>query len=116
VQVKGNLQLMKEINTAMILNLLHREGRLTRAELKKITKLSATTVSALIEELIEQNYVKEVGEKYAEGAGRRAISLQINRDGGYVIGLFFWQPISDLCCHESAWADHRRIPDRHCHW
>lgn len=87
VQVKGNLQLMKEINTAMILNLLHREGKLTRAELKKITKLSATTVSALIEELIEQNYVEEVGEKISEGAGRRAISLQINREGGYVIGI-----------------------------
>lgn len=80
---------MKEINTAMILNLLHREGRLTRAELTNITKLSATTVSVLIEELIEKNYVEEIGEKYAKGAGRRAISLQINKQGGYVIGISF---------------------------
>ncbi|RED55503.1 ROK family transcriptional regulator [Cohnella lupini] len=85
--IKGNLQLMKEINTAMIMNLLHKEGRLTRAELTKITKLSATTVSVLIEELIAKRFVEEVGEKPSSGAGRRAISLQINKDGGYVIGI-----------------------------
>ncbi|EFM08791.1 ROK family protein [Paenibacillus curdlanolyticus YK9] len=87
MQVKGNLQLMKEINTAMIMNLLHREGKITRAELTKMTKLSATTVSVLIEELIAKNFVEEIGEKITPGAGRRAISLQINKDGGYVIGI-----------------------------
>ncbi|WP_256761103.1 ROK family transcriptional regulator [Cohnella sp. WQ 127256] len=87
MRIKGNLQLMKEINTAMIMNLLHREVRITRAELTKITKLSATTVSTLIEELIANNFVEEVGEKPSSGAGRKAISLQINKDGGYVIGI-----------------------------
>nr|WP_306220649.1 ROK family protein [Cohnella sp. WQ 127256] len=69
------------------MNLLHREVRITRAELTKITKLSATTVSTLIEELIANNFVEEVGEKPSSGAGRKAISLQINKDGGYVIGI-----------------------------
>ncbi|RKP46732.1 ROK family transcriptional regulator [Cohnella endophytica] len=87
MRIKGNLRLMKQINTAMIMNLLHREGRITRAELTKITKLSATTVSALIEELIAQNFVEEVGEKITAGAGRRATYLQINKDGGCVIGI-----------------------------
>lgn len=87
MRVKANLRLMKEINTAMIMNLLHREGRITRAELTKMTKLSATTVSALIEELIASGFVEEIGEKPSSGAGRRAISLQINKDGGCVIGI-----------------------------
>lgn len=78
---------MKEINTAMIMNLLHRSGRITRAELTKMTKLSATTVSVLIEQLIAKNFVEEVGEKPSSGAGRRAISLQINKNGGYVVGI-----------------------------
>lgn len=89
MQVKGNLQLMKEINMATILNLLHREGMRTRAELTTITKLSATTVSALIEELIQLKLVEELGEKQTTGVGRRAISLQINKNGGYVVGLSF---------------------------
>ena len=78
---------MKEINTAAILNLLRLEGRLTRAELKRATKLSAATVSALVEDLIGDGLVEEVGAKPSSGAGRKAISLQINKDGGYVIGL-----------------------------
>ncbi|WP_027094602.1 ROK family transcriptional regulator [Cohnella thermotolerans] len=86
-RVKGNLQLMKGINTASLLSLLHREGELSRADLSRMTKLSPTTVSALVEELIGRGLVEEVGEKAAEGAGRRAISLRINPGGGYVIGL-----------------------------
>ncbi|BBI35417.1 ROK family transcriptional regulator [Cohnella abietis] len=78
---------MKEMNTAMIMNLLHKEGRLTRKELSVITQLSATTVSVLIEELITKNYVEEIGEQISSGAGRKAISLQINKDSGYVIGI-----------------------------
>ncbi|MFC4598651.1 ROK family transcriptional regulator [Cohnella hongkongensis] len=87
MHVKANLKLMKEINTASILNWLHREGRLTRAELARATKLSSATVSALIEELIGQDLVEEIGAKPSAGAGRKAISLQINKDGGYVIGI-----------------------------
>jgi N-acetylglucosamine repressor len=85
---KGNLQLMKEINTATILNLLHRGDKLSRAEISSITRLSATTVSALVEELITANMVEEVGERPMVGAGRRAIALQIKAHGGYVVGIF----------------------------
>ncbi|WP_168735581.1 ROK family transcriptional regulator [Cohnella fermenti] len=84
---KGNLQFMKEINTAAILNLLHLEGMLSRAEIAAITKLSPTTVSALVEELIASGKVEEVGERPSAGAGRKAIALRINRRGGYVLGL-----------------------------
>ncbi|MDR6554865.1 ROK family transcriptional regulator [Paenibacillus qinlingensis] len=85
--IKGNLQLMKEINTASVLNLLHREGKLSRAEISTVTKLSATTVSALVEDLIAQGIVTETGERPSVGAGRKAIALQINKDGGYVVGI-----------------------------
>ncbi|MFC5407056.1 ROK family transcriptional regulator [Cohnella soli] len=85
--IKGNLQLMKEINTAMIMNYLHRNEKLTRAELTRMTKLSPTTVSGLIEQLIGRNLVEIIGEKIMPGAGRRALSLQINKNGGYVVGV-----------------------------
>ncbi|WP_158630022.1 ROK family transcriptional regulator [Cohnella sp. AR92] len=86
-EIKGNLQLMKEINSAVILNELHRRGTLSRAELKTITRLSATTVSSLVEELIAARMVVEVGERPSAGAGRRGIALRINGAGGYVAGL-----------------------------
>ncbi len=96
MHVKGNLKLMKELNTATILNLLHREGRMSRAELKRTTKLSPATVSALVEELIGQGLVEEIGAKPSAGAGRKAISLQISKDGGYVIGISIGN--RDLIC------------------
>ncbi|MFC5471361.1 ROK family transcriptional regulator [Cohnella suwonensis] len=110
MRVKGNLQLMKEINTAMIMNLLHREGKITRAELTKITKLSPTTVSVLIEELIARNLVEVIGEKISPGAGRRALALQINKDGGCVVGISLG--IHSLICavmnlHGQIVAEHR---------
>ncbi|MBB6637262.1 ROK family transcriptional regulator [Cohnella thailandensis] len=85
--LKGNQQLLKEINSAAILSVLHRHGMLSRTELAAMTKLSATTVSSLVEELLAARMVEEVGERPASGAGRRAIALRINRRGGYVVGL-----------------------------
>jgi predicted NBD/HSP70 family sugar kinase len=87
VRLKANLQLMKEMNLATVLHLIHREGRLTRAELTKRTGFSPATVSALVEELIGSGYVQEVGEKPSAGAGRKAISLQIDKNGGCVAGV-----------------------------
>ncbi|QJD87764.1 ROK family transcriptional regulator [Cohnella herbarum] len=84
---KGNLQLMKKINCSLILHMLLRNGSLSRAEIAQRSKLSATTVSTLVDELIQQNLIDEVGEKSSPGAGRKAIALEISRDKGYIIGI-----------------------------
>ncbi|MEC0088945.1 ROK family transcriptional regulator [Paenibacillus macquariensis] len=85
--VRGNLYLMKEINRSTILSLLHREKSLSRAEIAQRTKLSATTISSLVDELIKEGFIVESGEKSSPGAGRRAISLEINRLNGFVISV-----------------------------
>ncbi|OAB31913.1 hypothetical protein PMSM_18965 [Paenibacillus macquariensis subsp. macquariensis] len=78
---------MKEINRSTILSLLHREKSLSRAEIAQRTKLSATTISSLVDELIKEGFIVESGEKSSPGAGRRAISLEINRLNGFVISV-----------------------------
>ncbi|OAB40085.1 hypothetical protein PGLA_18150 [Paenibacillus glacialis] len=78
---------MKEINRSTILSLLHREKSLSRAEIAQRTKLSATTISSLVDELIKEGFIVESGEKSTPGAGRRAISLEINRLNGFVISV-----------------------------
>ncbi|KZE71730.1 hypothetical protein AV654_05865 [Paenibacillus elgii] len=85
--IKGNLQLMKKINCSLILNMLLREGSLSRAEITQRSKLSATTVSSLVDELIHQGLIVEVGEKSSPGAGRRGIALEVSRDKGYIISI-----------------------------
>ncbi|UKS25700.1 ROK family transcriptional regulator [Paenibacillus sp. HWE-109] len=86
-EVTGNLQLMKKINSSLILNLIHREASVSRAEISQKLKLSPTTVSALVDELIKQDLIDEIGEKTSQGAGRKAIALEISRDKGYIISI-----------------------------
>ncbi|GMX66761.1 ROK family transcriptional regulator [Paenibacillus elgii] len=83
----GNLQLIKKINSSLILNLLHRERILSRAEIADRLKLSRATVSSLVEELISEGYIDEIGERSSAGAGRKAVALEISRDKGFVIAI-----------------------------
>ena len=51
---KTSQQMIKDANLKLIFNLIGEEEPISRADLKKITGLSATTVSALCEELLAE--------------------------------------------------------------
>ena len=58
---------------------------LSRADLAATTGLNKTTVSNLIDELIAEGFVREVGHD-ASGGGRPGMLLEIDPDGGWIIG------------------------------
>jgi predicted NBD/HSP70 family sugar kinase len=82
----GNQQILREINISAILHMIREKGPISRIELARETKLSPTTVSVLIEEMIRENLVHEIGTS-GNGVGRRMTLLNIRADGGYVIGI-----------------------------
>ena len=82
----ANLQLMKEINQSIVLNVIRNYGPISRAEIAKRTKLSSTTVSTLVDDLIRQEYLKEIGEGESSG-GRRPILLKFNPASHFVVGV-----------------------------
>lgn len=84
---KSSQQIIKESNMRMVFGLIHKHEVISRADIKKITSLSATTVSSLVEELIGENFVLECGMKETKTSGRKAIMLKVNSEGGYFIGL-----------------------------
>lgn len=84
---KSSQQLVKETNMRLVFNLIHRNEVISRADIKKITKLSATTVSSLVEELICEGLVEECGIKDTTTSGRKAVNLKISPHGGYFVGL-----------------------------
>ncbi len=84
---KTSQQMIKDANLKLIFNLIGEEEPISRADLKKITGLSATTVSALCEELLEKNLIVETGVKKSATSGRKAILLSINPNGGYFCGV-----------------------------
>ncbi|MGC9023477.1 MAG: ROK family transcriptional regulator [Chloroflexia bacterium] len=82
----ADLSLMREYNERLVLNLVRRAGRLSRADIAKRTHLSRSTVSSIIVDLIEANLVREVGAGHSRG-GRRPILLEFNGQAGYVVGV-----------------------------
>lgn len=83
MDAKNSQQAIKENHLKLVFSLIHENHGISRADIKKITKLSATTVSTLVDELILQGKVIETGAISTGTSGRRAISLSINSKGGY---------------------------------
>ena len=77
---------IRENNLSTVLNLIHAEGSISRADLIRRTNLSATTVSALVSVLIESGIVREAGTGESSG-GRRPILIEFNYQYKYVLGV-----------------------------
>ncbi|AMW33502.1 ROK family transcriptional regulator [Fervidobacterium islandicum] len=72
---------MKENNYSLILRTIHHYGTIERVKLVELTALSPSTVTRCVNELINENYVVEIGtlkQGKEKKVGRRAISLKIN--------------------------------------
>ncbi|MCC3371697.1 ROK family protein [Cohnella sp. REN36] len=82
----GSKQMLRQINKSLLLHLIDRHGPISRVELSRLTKLSPSTVSSLIEESLGEGYIHETGTAGA-GVGRRMTLLDIKADGGYVLGI-----------------------------
>jgi hypothetical protein len=86
IQDFSNPAALRAPNHSIALNLIHERGSITRAGLIGLTKLSAPTISALVNVLIDSDFVREAGIGVSSG-GRRPIVLEFNYDTRYVIGI-----------------------------
>ncbi|HNO30652.1 MAG TPA: ROK family transcriptional regulator, partial [Anaerolineales bacterium] len=77
---------VRETNLSLVLRLIHNQSPLSRAQLANITGLNKSTVSSLVDELIERSLVLEIGSNTG-GTGRPATLLEVNREAGYIVGV-----------------------------
>ena len=82
----GNLRLVQKINRSLVLNLIKNKSPVSRADISKITKLTRSTVSNIVEYLIKKDLIKEIGLT-SSGVGRKAILLELNSKAYYSIGI-----------------------------
>jgi glucokinase-like ROK family protein len=82
----GNLKLVQKINRSLVLNLIKEKGPISRADISKITKLTRSTVSNIVEYLIKKDLIKEIGLT-SSGVGRKAILLKLNSKAYYSMGV-----------------------------
>jgi len=82
--IGGNAKLVRNINRAAILNLIRERQPISRVNISKITKLNKSTVSSIVSELLENEYLVE--ELVADSnVGRNPLQLRLNV-GRYHVG------------------------------
>jgi len=80
----GDQSLVREINLSVIMNYLRTNAPISRAALAEATGLNKTTVSSLVNELIERQFVQEIGHA-SQNTGRPAVLLKFNPDVGFIV-------------------------------
>lgn len=80
-------QQMRQINAKSVFQLIKENQDISRATISKMTHLSPTTVSTIVEQLIERGMVVETVPLKGKGAGRKAMSLEVSHDNKFIIGI-----------------------------
>src|SRR5438477_6868171 len=82
----GTPSLLRAINERTVLDLIHRQGPLSRAQVARVSGLSKPTVSLALTGLLEADLVREVGRSRGE-RGPSALLYELNPAAGWVVGL-----------------------------
>lgn len=86
--MKKNSITLKEINKKNILKIIIDNGPISRIDISRLLNISRPTISAYITELIEENFIKEIGKSHSSpSGGKKAVLLQFNNKSGYILGV-----------------------------
>jgi predicted NBD/HSP70 family sugar kinase len=85
-QAAADQGLIRKLNTAVILDILRRHAPLSRAELAARTGLNRSTVSIIVNSLIEEGFVQET-DLQSPKIGRPGMLLMLNPKGGFAVGV-----------------------------
>jgi glucokinase-like ROK family protein len=80
-------RLIRRYNSGRLLDAVRRHGPISRAALARRAKLSAPTVSALVEDLLTRRGMLRTVGRGASSGGRRPVLLEFNAGYGYVVGV-----------------------------
>ena len=86
---------MKTSNLRLVFDLIREEGIVSRKDIAKKTGLTSPSVTNLVGELLEKEYIVESGFEESNG-GRKAVSLSLNPSKMYIMGINFMPDYIDL--------------------
>lgn len=79
-------KLVRKLNNNIIIEVLRKEAPVSRANLSSITGLNRSTVSSIIDELLDGGWVRETSYQ-TNKIGRPGLLLEINPQGGFAVGI-----------------------------
>ena len=82
----ADLKLLQEMNRAKVLDAVRRSSSISRVDIARETKLSPTTVTSLVSDLMAGGWVRAVGEGKSSG-GRKPTLLEFNSEAGFIVAV-----------------------------
>ncbi|WP_141289889.1 MarR family transcriptional regulator, partial [Ideonella azotifigens] len=82
----GDQSLLKRINSAALLRLVKTGSGLSRADLAKRSGLTKSTVSLLVQELIDDGWIREAEVPVSGAIGRRPTPLEMDNSRLALLG------------------------------
>lgn len=111
-----NQTIIKDANLKNLYNLIHSNDGISRAQLAKLTNLSKTTVSTLIDELTSRNFVYDSGTSETDSVGRKPNSLHIKPNSYYVVNIVWINNTIDVFLMDIAgktvYGEHMELKGR----
>ena len=83
---KATRQHTKDHNRALVLKTIFAHEEISRAEIARITRLTRTTVSEIVEDILAEGLIQEVGVGHSSG-GKKPVLLSLVADSRWLIGL-----------------------------
>jgi N-acetylglucosamine repressor len=77
---------MRDINRQIVLNYVRERGPISRAEIARETVLQRSTISTIVDALVADRLVEEIGEGESTG-GRRPTMLRLRASGAVAVGV-----------------------------
>ncbi len=86
VAIGKNPERSREHNRRVVLDIVRRHGSLGRAHIAKLTQLTAQAVANIVDELVDDCFLMEVG-RLRSGRGQPPIQFAVNPEGGVTVGV-----------------------------
>ncbi len=85
--VTANYEVIKSVNTSLVLDALRIYKTISRSDLARITGLTTGTITNISQKLLELGLIKESGSSGQSTGGRKPILLSLNEKGAYAIAI-----------------------------
>lgn len=82
----ANQEMIRNNNRRLVLEFIINNPPVSRAELAKQLSLTKATISNIVQELLEQNFIREIGSAQTS-MGRKPILLEFNKAYGFALSL-----------------------------
>lgn len=87
---------IKYANRDYVLSFLEHQPGLSRIQLAKLTGMSPTSMTRIMDELMSLDLIQEIEGEYS-GVGRRSVQLALNPDAFHVLGLTISECTFSFC-------------------